>query len=1754
MPAHKNINSHQHKNRLISGLSPLGFLALAACGGSSKGGSSAGFAQARETISEKGLLFNAFTFFDYNSNGLYDDGIGANPKEPSGRTDAFGKITLTTTQADYTIITVTDESTIDQSSGVVLSGVTFKAPSGSKMVTPTTTLMKEGNLTADQVIEVLGLPAGMDPLTFSSFATGTDAPSNADKLKVEKVSQQIMSVVSAFAAAVEGAGADQANAYSVALKSVAEIVQLKAAKLTDTNANSADKVLNLANPDDLAAIQAKVSIEVAKDTNINKDAFDQIADKTTLAVQNVNVEIGKVTNLNSMYAKNAFSTIQVLMDQVKTASKAEANGETGSIAFTDAETVKTAASNVAPSWITLSASSISEAATSLVIGELNTTDIDQPENKPFTYSIAEISGTDFASFSINQVTGELSLKSPPDFETKPSYNVTVLSTDEGGKTFSKSFTVSISDANEAPTLTVPNDGLVTEDAATSTITGTLHAFDPENGSVTYSVVGSTATGGSYMVAGTYGMLVLNASTGAYTYSLNNTATAVQALGASSSETESFSVQVTDGSNTQAAQNLRFTINGTNDAPSSITLSSTAVIENSYGASVGAFSSSDAESDTVSFSVATGDDGVSFEIDGSNNLKLKPSVAVDMETKSTYTVTVDATDGTATTSKTFTINVDDDNEAPTLMVPTDGSVKEDALKSTITGTLTGSDPENDSLTYSVVGSTASSGSYTVTGTYGTLVLNASTGAYTFTLNNSATAVQALGASSSEIENFSVQLTDSFNTTTAQNLSFTIQGADDAPSSVTLSGTSVFENSAGAIVGVLSASDAEGSDVSYSIADAGDATSFEIYGSNILMLKSSVTADFEDKSSYSIIVDASDGDLTTSKNFIISISDVNEAPTLTVPTGGAVTEDAAKSTISGTLIGSDPENDSLTYSVVGSTAASGIYTVSGKYGTLVLNSSTGTYTYTLDKTSTAVQNLGASNSELESFSVQITDGSNTPSAKSLSFTINGSGSTSVTGFVQNGPLANAWSFLDLDNDGLWDDETETRIRTEAADGANGAGYYALSTTATDYTLVAYTDETTVDTKTNTPYGAGVTLKAPIGSKMITPNTTLVESFMAADPGSTAAEAASKVATVMGLPAGLDVTTYDAYADQSTMTDDQKTTALAVQTANNKIMTVVNTFAAVADGSGMAASDAFNLAIGAMADVVKAKITAGLKLNFTTDLAAIVTEVKASLSIHAAANPTLNISVSEFNSVMVEAEKAVNNVVTKIEALTITNSDADKLAVIGIIGSVVKEVKAAAIVVEGGGTLVIDSATLSNLEAKISNNAPSDITLTSGDSVVTTVEIAENAQSLVIGTMAAVDVDTDDTFRFAVSGGDDAAKFMINANTGVLSLLAQPDYETQTSYEVGVKVTDTGGTGKTYVEVFTITVGDILEGNTFGINSSKVVWTDYDPSTEADITNTAHSSTSGTAVIFGSEAIKLNLTNLINFTDGDAATVGKSPDLKFTLDTVPIGAGIGTVTATITDGYNAVRTDTESQLSLEVKVNYSGDGTVATLSVPGQTAAGSYTKSDGATVTFNLKNVDSDAFSITAADAVTSLPASLSVKMDALYNAFVSGAGNSSFLIAGTYNLKVETTLPLQDAAKTDVTTFSTNVELVASTPTNTLTGTAIADTLIGGATAEVIDAGKGVDTIATGAGDDLVVLRTGDGSSTSITDTVSDFIVGTDKFQLNGGLVFTDLNIAADSANSDNSVITIIASNEYLMVVADVVFSALTSDDFIAVDIA
>ena len=532
-------------------LSPLSLLVLAACNGdSTTGGGSGGGGYQFLSFSGnvvKGPLSNALVGLDYDGDGVVDSS--------TVRTDADGGFTFTPTQASYTVIAVTDESTIDASSGTVLSGITLKAPSGATVVTPTTTLMEEGGLTAAQVMEVLGLPEGVDPLTFNAFAVGVNA---GDALAVEKVSHQIMSVVRAFAAAAEGAGASQSDAFEAALSSVAEVVKTKAAKLTDVNASFSDKTLDLSNATDLAMIQTEITTAVATVTGVDAAAFGRVANDTATAVKNVNTKIEAVTDLSSDATKNVFSITQVLADQVKTASEAEVDSAgSGGIDFKDSTKVDTAASNAPPTAISLSSSAISEAASSLVVGTLSTEDSDQGSGIAFTYSIAEVAGTDYAAFSINQATGELSLKAQPDYETKTSYSVTVMSTDDGGKTLSKSFTIKVTDVNDAPTIANPiADQTIAEDSALTfqinsnvfadvdagdslTYTATLSdggalpswlSFDadtrtfsgtPLNGDVGVTAVKVTATdSGNAAISDTFNITVTNTSDAMVTYSLN----------------------------------------------------------------------------------------------------------------------------------------------------------------------------------------------------------------------------------------------------------------------------------------------------------------------------------------------------------------------------------------------------------------------------------------------------------------------------------------------------------------------------------------------------------------------------------------------------------------------------------------------------------------------------------------------------------------------------------------------------------------------------------------------------------------------------------------------------------------------------------------------------------------------------------------------------------------------------------------------------------------------------------------------------------------------------------------------------------------------------------------------------------------------------------------------------------------------------------------------------------------------------------
>ena len=648
--------------------------------------------------------------------------------------------------------------------------------------------------------------------------------------------------------------------------------------------------------------------------------------------------------------------------------------------------------------------------------------------------------------------------------------------------------------------------------------------------------------------------------------------------------------------------------------------------------------------------------------------------------------------------------------------------------------------------------------------------------------------------------------------------------------------------------------------------------------------------------------------------------------------------------------------------------------------------------------------------------------------------GSSTSTKTGKAQKGPLENARAFLDYNDNGTWDKASEPGALT------NSSGAYTITETllptapqtAAGYSLVVTTDGSTVDTSTGA-VADGLTLSAPTTSSMITPVTTLLE-----EGSLTQAE----VVAALGLPATFDPLTFDAFS--TTLSAADKTTALAAEKVSQKVMAAVTTFAAVAEGSGASEALAFEAA---MSSVVSVLATASAGSTTMTVSNADVTAISNAMADQYDAGGKLKALVdagtadkATFTAQSATTVAAVQNVATAITAVTSEDLSASK-DLFSVVQVMTAQAKTAATTAKANGNVAeaVALATATDadgdgvadvVETAAANAAPTAITLSAS-------AISEDASSLVVGTVTTTDADNSSGHTYAIveSVGTDYASFTIDASTGVLSLKAQPDYETKTSYTVNVSTTDSGG--KTFADTLTISVTDVDESGAFGIRSDVVTWTDYDPAgSGTDITNTVMTSTSGAAVTMGSGSAQLNLTNMQNVTSSTFSGTVKSPTLSFTLDSVPTGSGSATVKATITDGSDATRSGTEDQISVTVKVNYMGDGTTATMTAPIQTATGSYDKGDGTAVSFNVSNIDSDAFSITAGTASTG-PAALEVKLASLYDAFVSsGAGYAELIQAGTYNVAIETTLPMQNYANETVTSFSGNVELVASTPKNTI----------------------------------------------------------------------------------------------------------------------
>ena len=448
-----------------------------------------------------------------------------------------------------------------------------------------TSLLKEGGLSAAEVNKALGLDESIDILTFNPFAEGVDAN---QALAVEKLATKVVAVVNSYAKVLQELGTDvsETKAFEQALVAVVEVVKEK---------SSNTSVLDLTKSDDLTKIKDKVIAKLDDKTAAdNKTLIENV----TTAIENVTDEIDTVTALDDA-SKDVFKISQQLANQVATSVKDPSK----TIAFTETEKVDASVNNKAPTAMTLSANSITDGAGNLQIGTLSITDPDDPKPVPI-WKIAKLA--DHGDFEIS-ADGNLTLKSSPDLAAKASYSVTIVATDTGGATITKTFTITVK-AAEGAVVTLSNNKVAENHAGAE--------FGTLSGAASYKLAAANddRNVNKYVeiveIDGVFTLKLKDENKADYETNQSGGRVDIIATAADGKESEhSFSIFPTD----------------VDEAPEAIALDGSTLREGEAGQVIGKFSATDPEGERLTFKLAAeagNNDNDLYEIVDGSTLKLK----------------------------------------------------------------------------------------------------------------------------------------------------------------------------------------------------------------------------------------------------------------------------------------------------------------------------------------------------------------------------------------------------------------------------------------------------------------------------------------------------------------------------------------------------------------------------------------------------------------------------------------------------------------------------------------------------------------------------------------------------------------------------------------------------------------------------------------------------------------------------------------------------------------------------------------------------------------------------------------------------------------------------------------------------------------------------------------------------------------------------------------------------------------------------
>ncbi len=304
---------------------------------------------------------------------------------------------------------------------------------------------------------------------------------------------------------------------------------------------------------------------------------------------------------NTNAAVQALRTTGNTLTDVFTYTMRDAAGLTSTTQIT----VTIQGANDTPSDISGTLTIAENAANGTVVGSLATTDVDSGDG--FTYGLIDNAG---GRFAINTSTGQVTVVdgSLLNFEANTSHTIVVQSTDTAGASFSKTMTVSVTNVNEGPlavndTATAIEAGGVSNGTAGTNPSGNVLTNDTDVDAgdsktvsgVAAGVVGSASTNVGSAVTGSYGSINI-AADGSYTYSVDNTNAAVQALRTTGNTlTDVFTYTMRDAAGLTSTTQITVTIQGANDTPSDISGTLTIAENAANGTVVGSLAATDVDS-------------------------------------------------------------------------------------------------------------------------------------------------------------------------------------------------------------------------------------------------------------------------------------------------------------------------------------------------------------------------------------------------------------------------------------------------------------------------------------------------------------------------------------------------------------------------------------------------------------------------------------------------------------------------------------------------------------------------------------------------------------------------------------------------------------------------------------------------------------------------------------------------------------------------------------------------------------------------------------------------------------------------------------------------------------------------------------------------------------------------------------------------------------------------------------------------------